>query len=114
MFQTHLSSGFNGLLLVELGNGLNLSQVEDPHPDLDVDPVKELRHRDAKVFSKDSALPGSTGDAVGQRLRDLFDQQDAKFGQGEGGGGNHLVRVSKVNLKQFLIFNGVQHQVICF
>ena len=72
--QPYLSTRFNGLLFVELGNVLDLSQVKNPHSDLDISPVEELGNGDAEVVSKEFALPGFAGDTVGQRLGYLLDQ----------------------------------------
>ena len=88
--QPYLSTRFNGLLFVELGNVLDLSQVKNPHSDLDISPVEELGNGDAEVVSKEFALPGSAGDAVGQRLGYLLDQEDAKLGQRKSCRSDHL------------------------
>jgi hypothetical protein len=52
-----LSPSFYGLLLVQLRDVLDFSEVEDPHPDLDVGPVEELGDGDAEVVPEDFALP---------------------------------------------------------
>ena len=89
-FQPYLSSSFDGLLFVELGDVLNLSQIKNPHSDLDISPVEELGYGDAKIVPEDLALPGSAGDAVGQRLGYLLDQEDAKLGQRKSCRSDHL------------------------
>ena len=45
--------------------------------------MEKLCHRDAKVFSERLRLAGPVGDAVGDGLGDLLDQDQAQLGRGE-------------------------------
>ena len=69
-----MSAGFNGFLFVELRNLLDLSKIQNPEPDFEVDPVEELRHGDAEVVSESLALLGFVGDSLCQGFGDLPDQ----------------------------------------